>query len=445
MSGEVVKATDKKYNLHSWSAQGSLNPLVIEKSEGIYFWDSNGKKYYDMSAQLVNMNLGHQHKKIVEAIKAQADKMCYMGPGFAVDVRSELARKIIEEVAPPNMGKVFFTLAGAEANENAIKIAKMFTGRHKIFSRYRSYHGATYGSANLTGEPRRFPSEPGIPGFVKFFDPYIYREPVIKFASEEEASAYYLAKLEEQIIYEGRDKVAAIFLESVTGSNGVIIPPKGYLKGVRELCTKYGILMVCDEVMAGWGRTGEWFAFMNWGIEPDIITFAKGITCGYAPLGGVIISKKIAEHFDKNVLYCGLTYSAHPLGCAAGIAAIDVYKQEKIFDHVKEMGKVMAKRLAALRAAHDTVGECRSIGLFGMVEFVKNSKTDEPLVAYGQDPQGVMKQIMGKLAENGFWTYTHENMVAVSPPLIITEAELNQAFDILDKVAGWVDATFGEK
>jgi len=445
MDGEKIKETSKKYNLHSWSAQGALNPMVVTKAEGIYFWDSNGKKYYDMSAQLVNMNAGHQNKKIVQAIKDQADKMCYMGPGYAIDVRSELARKIIEEVAPKNMGKVFFTLAGAEANENAIKIAKMFTGRHKFFSRYRSYHGATYGAANLNGEARRFPSEPGIPGFIKFFDPYIYREPVIKFESEEQATAYYLAKLEEQIIYEGRDKVAAIFLESITGSNGVIIPPKGYMKGVRELCTKYGILMVCDEVMAGWGRTGKWFGFMHFDIEPDIITFAKGLTCGYAPLGGVIVSKEIAEHFDKNVLHCGLTYSAHPLGLAAGCAAIDFYKEEKIFDHVNKMGKILTEKLKKIREDHECVGECRNIGLFGMIELVKNSQTHEALVPYNQDTKGVMKQILAKLKEEGYSTYSHENMLVTSPPLIITEKELDEAFVMLDKVLTWVDQTFVEK
>ena len=444
MTDEKIKELSKKYNMHPWSAQGALNPTVVTKAEGIYFWDSNGKKYYDMSSQLVNMNAGHQNPQIVQAIKDQAGKMCYMGPGYAVDVRSELARKIIEEIAPRNMGKVFFTLAGAEANENAIKIAKMFTGRNKFFSRYRSYHGATYGAANLNGEIRRFPSEPGIPGFIKFFDPYIYREPVIKFESEEQATAYYIAKLEEQITYEGRDKIAAIFLESITGSNGVIIPPKGYMKGVRDLCTKYGILMVCDEVMSGWGRTGKWFGFMHYDIEPDIITFAKGITCGYAPLGGVIVSKEIAEHFDENVLHCGLTYSAHLLGCAAGIAALDFYKNEKILDNVVAMSKIMAAKLKKLREDHECVGECRIIGLFGMVEFIKNSKTQEAIVPYGLDTKGIMKQILGKLKEEGFATYSHENMIVVSPPLIITEKEIDEAFVMLDKVCTWVDETFAE-
>lgn len=272
-TSERIKQDDLNYNLHSWSAQGKLDPIVVTKAEGIYFWDSNGKKYFDMSSQLVNVNIGHSNKKVIEAIKKQAEKIQYVSPPFAIDVKSEAAKKILE-VAPGSMGKVFFTCGGAEANENAIKIARMFTGRHKIFSRYRSYHGATYGAANLTGEPRRFPSEPGIPGFIKFFDPYLYRAP-FNFKSEEEASKYYIGQLREQIEYEGPQNVAAIFIETVTGSNGVIIPPKGYLKGVRELCDEFGILLVCDEVMAGWGRTGRWFAFENWNIEPDIITLSS--------------------------------------------------------------------------------------------------------------------------------------------------------------------------
>ncbi len=438
MAGEKIRAADKKYNLHSWSAQGALNPVVVERAEGIYFWDANGKKYFDMSSQLVNMNIGHHNRKVIEAIKEQADRMPYMGPAFAVDVRSELARKIIEEIAPDNMGKVFFTLGGAEANENAIKIAKMYTGRHKIFSRYRSYHGATYGAANLTGEPRRFPCEPGIPGFIKFFDPYLYRAG-IDFKGEEEASRYYVEKLREQITYEGPEQVAAIFLETVTGSNGVIIPPRGYLKGVREVCDELGILMVCDEVMAGWGRTGEWFAFMNWDVRPDLITFAKGITCGYVPIGGVIVGKKIADYFDDHVLYCGLTYSAHLLGCAAGIATIEVYKELGLLERAKKMGKVLKAELERLKAKHPSLGDVRVIGLFGMIELIKNTRTREALVPYGKDPEKLMPKIVGMLRDKGFNTYSHENCVSVSPPLIIKEEEIREALTILDEILDYVD------
>lgn len=434
-----VKELDKKYNLHSWSAQGAIDPAVITKAEGIYLWDANGKRYFDMSSQLVNVNIGHGNKKVIEAIKLQAEKLPYLEPKYAIDVRAELARKVIEEVAPENMGKVFFTLGGADANENAIKIARMYTGRNKIFSRYRSYHGATYGAANLTGEPRRFPSEPGIPGFVKFFDPYLYRAG-IDFPSEEAASKYYVDKFREQVLYEGPKNVAAVFLETVTGSNGVIIPPKGYLAGIREVCDEFGIVMVCDEVMCGWGRTGEWFAVNNWNVKPDIITFAKGITCGYVPLGGVIVSKEIASHFDDHPLLCGLTYSAHPISCAAGIATIDVYKEENLLQNSKEMGRVLGEELERLKEKHACVGDVRYIGLFSAVELVKDKKTKEALVSYGSDPERIMPKIIRMLFEKGFSTYSHENIIIVAPPLIIKEDELREAMLIFDDVLGWVDS-----
>lgn len=441
LNAQEIKEQDLAYNLHSWSSQGGLDPVVVTKAEGIYFWDAEGKKYYDMSSQLVNVNIGHGNKKVIEAIKQQAEKIPYINPAVTVDVRAEAARKVLE-VAPDNMGKVFFTCGGAEANENAIKIARLFTGRHKIFSRYRSYHGATYGAANLTGEPRRFPSEPGIPGFVKFFDPYLYRAP-IDFKDEKAATRYYINQLREQIEYEGPENVAAIFLETVTGSNGVIIPPEGYLKGVREICDEFGILMVCDEVMAGWGRTGTWFAFENWDVKPDLITFAKGVTSGYVPLGGVIVREDIAEFFQDNVLWCGLTYSAHPMGCAAAVATIDVYKEEKIFENVRAMEPVMKREMEKLKANHPCVGDVRNIGLFGAVELVKDKATREPLVPYGKDPEGVMPKVLGMLRKEGFWTYTHENIVIVAPPLIIKEQQIIEAMDIMDKVLDSVDQMIG--
>ncbi|WP_058952876.1 aminotransferase class III-fold pyridoxal phosphate-dependent enzyme [Clostridium tyrobutyricum] len=437
LTADTIKKYDRKYNLHSWSAQKKIDPLVITKAEGIYFWDSTGKKYFDMSSQLVNLNIGHGNKKVIEAIKEQADKMPFMGPGYAVDVRAKLAERVIEK-APDNMDKVFFTLGGADANENAIKIAKMYTGKFKIFSRYRSYHGASFGAANLSGEPRRYTCEPGIPGFVKFFDPYIYREK-IKFESEEKATEFYLGKLEEQLIYEGTDKVAAVFIETITGSNGVIIPPKGYLQGIRRLCDKYGILMICDEVMAGWGRTGEWFACNNWNVKPDIITFAKGITCGYVPLGGVLVDKKIAEYFDDNVLMCGLTYNAHPLACAAGCATLEVYEEEKLIENSKNMGSVLGEKLEKLKEKHSSIGDVRYIGLFSAVELVKDKNTREALVPYGKDPEGRMTKIIGMLKEKGFSTYSHENSIMIAPPLIINKEELEEALDILDDVMDSVD------
>lgn len=434
---EDIKRYDKKYNMHSWSAQKKLDPPVIVKAEGIYFWDSEGKRYTDMSSQLVNLNIGHGNKTVIEAIKKQAEKIPFIGPSYAVDVRSKLASRVIEK-APDNMGKVFFTLGGADSNENAIKISKMVTGRFKIFSRYRSYHGASFGAANLTGEPRRYTCEPGIPGFVKFFDPYVYREK-IKFESEEAASKFYIDKLREQLIYEGADSVAAIVVETVTGSNGVIIPPGGYLKGIRKLCDEFGIMMVCDEVMAGWGRTGEWFACNNWDVQPDIITFAKGITCGYVPLGGVIVSKKIAEYFDDNILMCGLTYSAHPISCAAGCATIDVYEKEGLVENSKKMGFVLGKILEKMKIDHPSIGDVRYIGLFSAVELVKNKETREPIVEYGKDPEGIMPRIIGMLKKKGFSTYSHENCIMIAPPLIINEHQIKEAMSILDEVLYFVD------
>ena len=440
MNGEEIKNTLKKYNLQSWSKQRNINPISVEKGEGIYFWDYDGNRYSDMSSQLVNMNLGFSNKAIGDAIKEQVDKYCFVGPSFGSESRAKLAKKIIE-LMPDNMGKVFFTNSGAESNENAVKMARMFTGKSKVFSRYRSYHGSSFGAGNLTGEPRRYPLEPGIPGFVKFFDPYIYRE-AIEFKSEEEATKYYLAKLREQIIYEGPESIAAIVLETITGSNGIIIPPKGYLPGVRELCDEFNILMICDEVMTGWGRTGKMFGFENFGVKPDIVTFAKGVTCGYIQLGGVVVSKKIAEYFDDNLLSCGLTYSGHPLACAAGVACVNYYEEANILENVNKVGKILGEKLESMKDSHPCVGDVRYIGLFSAIEFVKDKITKEPLVPYGKDPEGIMGKIIGMLQERKFMTYSHENMILVAPPLIITEEQLKEELIKLDEVLGIVDKEF---
>lgn len=434
---ETIKQKSLKYNLQSWSKQGGLNPIPVEKAEGIYYWDYDGNRYSDMSAQLVNLNLGHGNKEIVEAIKAQADQYCYMGPGFAVESRADLAELVVN-LLPDSFGKVFFTNAGADANENAVKMARMFTGRKKVFSRYRSYHGSTFGAGNLTGEPRRYPLEPGIPGFVKFFDPYLYREQ-ISFESEQAAAAYYVAKLREQICYEGPDSVAAIVLETITGSNGVIIPPDGYLQGVRKICDDYGIMLICDEVMAGFGRTGKMFAFEHWDIKPDIVTFAKGVTCGYVQLGGVAVSKEIAAYFDDHFLSCGLTYSGHPLACAAGVACVRYYSEHNVLENVNKVGKVLGEELEAIKAKHPSVGDVRYIGLFAAVELVKDKATKEPIVSYGGDPKGVMGKIVGMLKAKRFMTYSHENMVLVCPPLIITEEQIREELAKLDDVLYTVD------
>ena len=434
---DKIKEYHKKYNLQSWSKQKDINPIPIEKAEGIYMWDFDGNRYTDMSSQLVNLNVGHGCRPIIDAIKEQAEKYCYLGPSYGAEPRGELAKMIID-LMPDNMGKVFFTNGGADANENAVKIARMYTGRQKIFSRYRSYHGSTYGAGNLTGEPRRYPLEPGAPGFIKFFDPYVYREK-IKFESEEEASEYYVGKLREQIIYEGPDSVAAIVMETITGSNGVIIPPKGYLPGVRKLCDEFGIMMICDEVMAGWGRTGKMFAFENFDVKPDIVSFAKGVTCGYVQLGGVVVSKKIAEFFDDHLLSCGLTYSGHPLACAAGVACVNYYKDADILTNGNKSGAVLGEILEDLKAKHKSVGDVRYIGLFSAIELVKDKATKEPLVEYGKDPEGIMGKIIGMLKAKKFMCYSHENMILISPPLIITPEQVKEEMVKVDEVLDEVD------
>lgn len=435
----AIREKSLKYNIHSWSAQGALKPIVVTKAEGIYFWDEDGKRYSDMSSQLVNSNLGHGNKAIIDAICEQAQKIPFMGPGFAMDCRSDAAEAIVELTGLKG-AKVFFTNAGAEANENAIKIARQFTGRQKVFSQYRCYHGSSAGAGMLTGEPRHFFNEPGGPGFVKYDGPYAYRAPkACKFENEDDVADFYLELLENQILYEGPENIAGIWLESIVGSNGILIAPVKWYKGVRALCDKYGILMVADEVMAGWYRSGKPFAFMNFDYQPDIITFAKGVTCGYVPLGGVVVKEEIAKFFDDTALGCGLTYSAHPMGCAAAVATIKEYKDQDIENKMKVTAKVLGDILDGYVDAHPCVGQVRHIGLFSAIELVKDKETREPLVPFGKDPEGLMKKILGMLVAEGFWTYSHENMIIVAPPLIITEEQLRENMAIMDKVLDSVD------
>ncbi|MDR3294083.1 MAG: aminotransferase class III-fold pyridoxal phosphate-dependent enzyme [Clostridiales bacterium] len=437
LSKQQIVDYDKAYNQHPWLT-GSVEPLAIERAEGIYFYDYDGKRYYDMSCQLTCANIGYGHKTISDAIKAQLDILPYNAPMYATAPKSELAKRIID-LAPDNMAKVFFTCGGSDANEAAINMARTVTGRSKIFSRYRSYHGSTLGAGNLSGDPRRFSLEtPAAAGFIKFLDPYLYRGE-LTFKSDQDASNYYLKLLEQQIVYEGRDQIAAIAVESVTGANGVIIPPDGYLQGLRALCDKYGILLIADEVMAGFGRTGKPFSFEHWGIKPDIISFAKGITSGYVQLGGVIVSRRVADFYNDKVFQFGLTYSGHTLACAAGVACLDFYEEHKIFERVGRVGVLLGKLLEEQKAKHRCVGDVRYIGLFSAVELVKDKTTREPLVPYGRDPDGVMKRIFGMLRTRGFSTYGRENNINVTPPLIITEEELKSAFVILDEVLTIVD------
>lgn len=434
---EQIISWDKQYNQHPW-LKGDFNPIPIAKAEGIYFWDYNGKKYYDMSSQLTNVNLGYGNKDIIAAIQKQVEILPYIAPAFASGPRAKLAKLLIDK-APDNMGKVLFTCGGSDANEAAIYAARTFTGKSKVLSRYRSYHGSTLGSGNLSGDPRRFALEkPSANGYLKFYDPYVYRSK-IQFKNNQETSEYYLDLLEQQIQYESADQIAAIEVESITGANGVIIPPDGYLQGLRALCDKYNILLICDEVMAGFGRTGTLFSFEHWGIKPDIISFAKGVTCGYVPLGGIIISKQIADYFNDHTFLYGLTYSGHSLACAAGVACVNYYYEHNIFDHVNKVGKVFAKLLDELKQNHKVVGDVRHIGLFGAIELMQDREKKIPLVPYGYDEQAKMAKIKHALLERGFATFGRENNINISPPLIITEDELISAFKILDEVLTEVD------
>src|SRR5947209_10111754 len=375
MTGEEMIALSKKHTLFEWSAQAKVDPIPVARAKGIYFWTPEGKRFIDFNSQLMCVNIGHGDERVLRAIQEQAAVLAYANPFMATEPRARLGAKLAE-IAPGDIDVFFFTNGGAEANENAIKLARMATGRHKILARYRSYHGATAGSITLTGDPRRWAAEPGLPGVVHVLDPYHGIERGWDSADQS------LAMLEEVIQLEGPRTIAAFILETVTGTNGVLVPPDGYMQGVRELCTKHGILMICDEVMAGFGRTGEWFAINHWRVVPDIITMAKGLTSAYVQLGAVGMRQKVADHFQKNAFPSGLTYNSHPLACATALATIDVIEQDNLIDRAKETGALMAQLLKDLASRHPSVGAVRSIGLFGIVELVRHKETLEPMAPF---------------------------------------------------------------
>lgn len=431
---------DKKYNQHPWLT-GGVSAIPVEKADGIYFWDYNGKRYADMSSQLGNVNLGYANEALTAAAKQQLDLLPYIAPARASSPRSELAKMLVER-SPDNIARVFFACGGSDSNEAAINMARTFTGRSKILSMYRSYHGSTLGSGNMSGDVRRFKLErPAATGFIKFFNPYTLHSS-LKFASDEDKTKYYLELLEEQVLYEGPEEIAAVEVEPVVGANGILIPPDGYLQGLRALTNKYGILLICDEVMAGFYRTGKLFSFMNWNIKPDIITFAKGITCGYVPLGGILISREIADYYEKNVFQYGLTYSGHSLACAVGVAALNEYDRLGIEEHVNAVAPVWEEQLDEIGSKHRCVGQVRHIGLFGNLELVKDRQTLEPLVPYGKDPDGIMPKIHSLLLERGFAAMGRENNITLAPPLIITKEQIFEELPKLDEVLTAVDNLF---
>src|SRR5919201_2817777 len=439
--GRQIVEDAKRYVLYSWSVQNAINPIAVERAEGRHFYDYDGNRYLDFASQLVNVSIGHSHPKIVQAIKDQAEGWATIGPPMASESRSRLG-KLLAEVTPGDLTMSFFTNGGAEANENAIKLARWYTGRHKVIVRYRSYHGATAGAITLTGDPRRWPTEPGLPGMVRMLDPYTYRCP----AGHPEPCPVCTGAphLEEVLMYEGPETVAAVILETVTGTNGIIPPPDGYLQSIREVCDRHGILLIFDEVMAGFGRTGRWFACENWDVVPDILCVAKGINSGYVPLGAMIVSDRIAEWARDKYFAGGLTYSGHPLACASAVASIEAFREEGIVENAAAMGPVFEEELTRLAERHPSIGDVRGLGCFWALELVKDRETREPLVPFnaaGEDFAPVARIAKAAL-ERGLYLMTHWNVIMICPPLVITRDEIEEGVSILDDALALADELY---
>ena len=438
MTSEEIINLNREYVFFTWAVQSKVNPISATRSEGVYFWDGDGKRYLDFSSQLMNVNAGHGNQKIIKAIQEQVGEMAYVYPAIATEPKGRLAQ-LLAEITPGDLCKTLFTLGGAEANENGIKFARLYTGRNKIITRYRSYHGATAGAMALSGDPRRLPVEPLIPGVVHVMDPYCYRCPFGW--TLETCHRECVAHVEQVIKFEGPENVAALMLEGVTGTSGLIIPPDDYWPQMREICDKYDILLIDDEVMSGFGRTGEWFGINHWDVVPDIMTLAKGITAGYVPLGAVIVSRAIADYFADRPLPMGLTYSGHPVCTAAGVATIEAYKEEKLVENARAMGVILKEGLEELKVKHPSVGDVRCIGLFAVIELVKDKGTKEPLAPWNAKPHemGVMAQVPGALRERGMYTFSKWNWIFAVPPLNINEAELRDGLRILNEVLDITD------
>jgi taurine--2-oxoglutarate transaminase len=433
LNAEQIVADAKRYTVYDWSAQAAVSPLAIDHAKGVYMYGTDGRRWLDFSSQLMGVNIGHGDERVIAAIARQAEQLSYISPFQAFEGRAVLGRMLADRW-PGDLEKTFFTLAGADANENAVKIAKLVTGRHKVLARYRSYHGSTYATMMLSGDPRRWPNEaPSMPGVVHVLDPY--HGPERGFDDAQTA----LALLEETIELEGPATIAAFILEPVTGTNGILIPPDGYMQGVRELCSRHGILMIADEVMCGWGRTGEWFAVDHWRVVPDVLTTAKGLTSSYAPLGAVALSPEVAAHFEDRVFWGGLTYNTHPIGVAAAIAAVKVLEDDDLVGNAKRLDPVMRAHHEALAAKHPSVGRYRNIGLFGVLELVKNRETLEPLSPFNQVNE-IMQRVNRFLLDNGLATFVRWWNVMTNPPLCITEEQLAEGFEIIDGALDISDA-----
>ena len=425
MTADEIVELSRKYTLYEWSAQSAADPIPVDRAEGSYFYSPDGKRYLDFNSQLMSVNIGHGDKRVVDAIKAQADKLAYVNPFMAHEPRARLGKKLAE-LAPGDIDVFFFTNGGAEANENAIKLARQATGRWKVLARYRSYHGATGQVITATGDPRRWAAENGVWGVVRVPDTQPWGEPGPRPVDE------LLRETERVILYEGPQTIAAFILEPVVGTNGILIPPDGYLQGIREMCDRYGIWLIADEVMTGFGRTGKWWAVDNWGVVPDLITMAKGLTSSYLPLGAVGMRRSVAEAFRDKVFFGGLTYNSHPMGCAAALATIAVYEEDGLIERAARMGEVMRDHHQRLMAKHPSVGAVRNIGMFGMIDVVRSRSPYEPIAPYN-GTSDEMKAIAKFIRDNGMYTMFRWNGIHTNPPLTISEDELAEGFAIIDE------------
>ncbi len=438
--GAHILQNNLDHTFFSWSKQGGLNPINIERAKGVYLYDRDGKKYIDFSSQLMNVNIGHGHPAVAEAVARQMEEVCYVAPSMATEARGKLGLKLAY-ICPGDLSKTFFTLGGAEAIENSIKLARLYTGRHKIITQYRSYHGATIGAISAGGDPRKLlVDSQQTPNIVHVENPYFYRCPWYS-NSIEECGERAIANLENIIKYEGPSTVAALLFEGESGSSGCIKYPPFYLKKVRELCDRYGILLISDEVMSGFGRTGKWFGIDHHDVAPDIMCLAKGLTCGYLPLGGMIVSSEIASRYDDNYLPLGLTYSAHSVGCAAALAVLDIYEQDNLIERAAQMGSYMDKRMEDLKAKHPSIGDWRNTGLLGCIELVKNRETKEPMAPWNAKPSemGIMSKVAAKIRELGMFTFVKWNFIFIAPPLNITEEQVEEGLDIISKAISIAD------
>jgi len=424
---------NKAYTLASWTAQADWRPLSMTRAQGIYFWDADGKRFIDWSSQLINVNVGHGHPHVIKALQEQAAKICYAYPGIATEPRARLG-EMLKKIAPAGLAKSFFTTGGADAIENAMKIARLYTGRQKIVTRYRSYHGATFGAMTAGGDPRRLANEPGVPWIVRVHGPYSYRSPIYRGRSADEGDQVVVDLMEQTILYEGPENVAAILMEGYSGTSGILQGGEPFWRGVQAICDKYDILLIVDEVMSGFGRTGKWFGIDHYPfVKPDLMVIAKGLTSGYVPMGGVMVTDEIASYFDDHTLWAGLTYSSHALACATAIANLEVYTGENLIENAANMGKKLRAGLTNLAENHPSLGEIRGTGLHQVIEIVKNRETHEPMSEWNQPLTEPMRKVAASLRDLGINTFVRWSWIFCAPPLIITEEQIREALEIIDQ------------